>query len=169
MRIFKIILITMGIAISACTESDHEGRVRDSLSILTDYEVLSLEKALEKYESETCHQIGVAVLDTTGNESIEEFSLKYARDWRLGYKGLDNGMLILLALNDKKIRIELGLGIERYISNSVTSDVIQKYAIPKLRENNVQGAIQSVVNELMVLARQYNIELKQRPEICRAT
>lgn len=87
-------------------------RINDEASVLSVQETEHIAKLLENYERETSHQLGVITVKTLAGESIETYSLRMATNSGLGIKGIDNGILIVVAPNDRKARIELGRGFD---------------------------------------------------------
>jgi len=102
----------------------HEGRVTDLANVLSVSDRDRLTKMLARYEQETSHQIAVLLVPTVSDESIESFSLRVANVWRIGLRGLDNGILVAMAMKERKVRIEVGLGMERYITNATAQSII---------------------------------------------
>ena len=72
----------------------------------------TLENKLAEFERDTNHQIAVLTIPSLQGESIEDFSIRVAESWRIGQKGVDNGVILIIALKDRKLRIEVGYGLE---------------------------------------------------------
>jgi uncharacterized protein len=132
-----------------------EGRVTDKANLLSISDRDHLANLLEQCEQETSHQIGVLVIPTLSGEDIESFSLRVAKAWGLGRKGLDNGILVTLAVNDGKIRIELGLGMQKYITNEMAGSIITDAMVPAFRKGDYSGGLQAGLELLMKQARQF--------------
>jgi uncharacterized membrane protein YgcG len=92
-----------------------DGRVTDVANMSSGPDRERLSGLLARYERETFHQIGVLLIPTLSGETIETYSLRVANSWKLGQKGLDNGILVTMAMKERAIRIELGVGFERFI------------------------------------------------------
>lgn len=97
--------------------------------------------------------IGVLMTDTLGGESIDEVASKVFHTWKLGEKGKDNGVLILVAVNDRKMRIEVGYGLEGRITDVQSQDVIQNSMKPNFKAGNFGEGIRQAVMALGTLAK----------------
>ena len=86
-------------------------------------------------------QIAVAVVDTTGNASIENYSRDLARSWGIGDNEKDNGVLMLIALKDRDLRIEVGSGVEGELTDVTAGRIVDTIMVPRLRVNDVDGAV----------------------------
>jgi uncharacterized protein len=95
---------------------------------------------LADYHRETHQQLVVLTIPTLSGEPLETYSLRVANTWGLGYKGFDNGILVLLALQERKVRIELGKGMERYISDAQAGSIIEESMVPAFRKAISLGA-----------------------------
>lgn len=110
---------------------------------------------LGRYERETTHQIVVLLVPTLSGESIDSFSLRVANSWGLGQKGIDNGVLVTLAMKEKGIRIELGRAIEKVISNAAAQSIIQESMVPAFRKGDYAGGLQAGLDRLMKAGRKF--------------
>ena len=133
------------------------GRIVDTAHVLSATDVVSLTKLLADYEHETHHQIAVLTIPTLGGEKIEAFSLRVAEVWRLGYAGWDNGILVTLAMQEHRIRIELGTGMERYISDPIAKSIIVETMTPAFHTGDFAGGLRAGLMRLMDEARKYRI------------
>jgi uncharacterized protein len=112
-----------------------------------------LEQVLARYESETGHQIAVLTVPTLGGEPIESFAMRVAESWRLGQKGADNGLLLVIAAQDRKARIEVGYGLEGVVPDAVAKRVIDDVMVPRFREGDFASGIEAASQALMAAAR----------------
>jgi uncharacterized protein len=133
------------------------GRVNDYAGILSVGARQEFGGALARYESETTHQIAVLTVSSLKDEPIEVFSLRVANAWRLGRKGLDNGVIVTIAPNERRIRIELGTGMSRYVSDAQARSVIDSMT-PLFRAGNFDGALRLGLERLMDACRAYRID-----------
>ena len=129
------------------------GRVVDASSVLTVHEAAELERLLEAYEGETTHQIAVLIAPSLGGEAIEIYALRVAKTWALGRRGVDNGMLVVIAPKERRVRIELGRGFEGVISNDRAGAIIQHAMLPQLKQGRYAAALQDGLRELMKAGR----------------
>jgi uncharacterized protein len=101
-----------------------------------------IDAGLTDYQSRTGNQIAVAVVKTTGDTALEEYSIDLARAWGVGQKGKDNGVVLLIAYDDHKVRIEVGRGLEGQLTDLQSGRIIQERLLPLLRQGDVAGAVQ---------------------------
>jgi uncharacterized protein len=134
-----------------------EDRVTDVAKVLSVSDRERLISMLARYESETFHQIAVLTIPTLSGESIESFSLRVANSWGLGQKDLDNGILVILAMSERKVRIELGLGMEKFITNSTAQSIITNSMVPAFRKGDYAGGLQAGLEQLMKEGRRFVI------------
>lgn len=102
-------------------------------------------------------QIAVAVVDTTGNATLENYSIDLARSWGIGDKEKDNGVLVLIALKDRTLRIEVGSGIEGELTDITAAGIVDSVMLPRLRANDVDGAVRDGARAVMQVWRGENI------------
>jgi uncharacterized protein len=134
------------------------GRVTDPAGVLSARENARLTRMLASYEKETRHQIAVLIIPGLGGESIESYSLRVANTWGIGHKDLDNGILVVLAVDDRKVRIELGLGFERYISDARAAEIIQRDMIPSFRKEKYARGLERGLTQLMRDGRKFVVK-----------
>lgn len=94
-------------------------------------------------------QIAVAVVDTTGNASLENYSIDLANSWGIGDKEKDNGVLILIALKDRTLRIEVGSGVEGELTDVTAGRIVDSVMLPRLRANDVDAAVRDGARAVM--------------------
>ena len=133
------------------------GRVSDYANVLSVEERADLEKILRAYEAETTHQIAILTVQSLHGESIEDFSLRVATAWGLGQKGLDNGVLVTLAPEEDAVRIELGTGMSKYVSDADAKRIIDETMIPAFRMGDMKGGLRRGVDQLLEVCRAYKI------------
>lgn len=134
-----------------------EGRVNDLAGVFSQSDLKSLTKLLKDYESETHHQIAVLTISTLNGEQIESFSLRVANTWHVGLKGWDDGIVVTLAMREREIRIELGKGMQHYISDAAARGIIERDMIPAFRRGDFAGGVRAGLMALMEKARKYRI------------
>jgi uncharacterized protein len=122
-----------------------------------------LEQALAQFESETSHQIAVLTVPTTDGEPIESFAQRVAEAWKLGTKGADNGILLVVAAVDRRARIEVGYGLEGAVPDAIAKRVIEDVMIPRFREGDMPGGVEAAADALMRAARGEQIPFAKRP------
>lgn len=108
--------------------------------------VANLNFELSKFDGTA--QIAVLVIDSTFPQTIEEYSINLAEKWKVGYSGKDNGVIIVLATKDRKVRIEVGKGLEGTIPDAVAGRIMDEYMVPDLKNNDWDAAITKGVRAL---------------------
>lgn len=109
------------------------GRVVDNAHILSAAEQRRLDVRLAALERRTTDQLVVVTLPDLGGYSIEQVGLRLGRGWGIGQRELDNGVLLIVAPNDRQVRIEVGCGLEGLLTDARASAIIQQKLIPLLR------------------------------------
>jgi uncharacterized protein len=100
---------------------------------------------------------------TLSGESIETFSSRVANSWGVGYKNLDNGILVTLAMKEQAVRIELGKGMERYISDAKAKSIIESSMTPAFAKGDFAGGLESGLDKLMQEARRFVVKATDLP------
>lgn len=125
-----------------------KSRVTDLTGTLDAASRQSLETRLAQLEQAKGAQLAVLLVPTTQPETIEQFSLRVAETWKLGRKGVDDGVLLLVAKNDRTLRIEVGYGLEGAIPDAVAKRVIAESITPRFKQGDFPGGIQAGVDAL---------------------
>lgn len=112
----------------------------------------ALERKLYRYDDSTSNQIAVVIVPTVGKNSIEDIALKILRDWGVGSKDRNNGIVILVAKNDRKIRIETGYGLEGAVPDLTAKSIIDNDITPAFREGNYYRGIDKATDNLIKAA-----------------
>jgi uncharacterized protein len=125
------------------------GRVNDYASLLSSGEASQLEARLEAFEAKTGHQYALLTVPSLGDTPIEEYALKVAEAWRLGDKKRDDGLLLIIAQNDRKMRIEVGYGLEGEIPDAVASRVVREVLRPAFQRGQFSYGVQAAFDVLI--------------------
>jgi uncharacterized protein len=131
------------------------GQVNDAANVLSIEDQERLSKLLRDYEKETKHQIAVLTVPTLAGEAIESFCLRTEKAWRLGRKGIDDGIVICLAMKERRVRIELGIGMNRYISNAEAKEIIDVEMTPLFSKGDFAGGLERGLKRLMEEGRRF--------------
>lgn len=127
-------------------------RVHDDAKILTQETVDTLEKQLAAYEDSTSNQIAILTISSLDGEPIENYSLRVAEEWKLGTQDKDNGVLLVIAVDDHKIRIEVGYGLEGVLTDAISGRIIRNELAPAFRQNDydegVKNAIRAIISAI---------------------
>jgi len=130
------------------------GRVVDQAELLSPGAEAAISRALADLEASDSTQVAVLTIPTLAGESLEDFSLHVAHDaWHLGQKGKDNGVLILVVRDDRKVRIEVGRGVEGVLTDLLAGRIVDRVMIPHFREKDWQGGIAAGVEAVTQAVR----------------
>ena len=135
--------IAVGHSVSAQDVPEFTGRVVDNAKILSPETEATLVKMLAEHEVSTSNQIAVLTIPTLGGEAIEDYSLRVARSWELGTADNNNGVLLLIAVADREMRIEVGFGLEGSLTDVASSRIIRGEIRPRFRAEDFDGGIRS--------------------------
>ena len=126
-------------------------RVTDTTGTLSADQKQALESKLADIEQRKGSQVAVLIVPTTQPEEIEQFSYRVVDAWKLGRKGVDDGVLLTVAKNDHHVRIEVGRGLEGAIPDAASARIIREYMTPKFRAGDYLGGINDAVDALSKL------------------
>ena len=133
----------------------HAARVTDSAGMLTSTQRSALEGVLADYESRSGSQIAVLLLPSTAPESIEQYGIRVAEAWKLGRKGVDDGVLLLVAKDNpsslRRLRIEAGRGVQGSLTDAQSKRVLQDVIAPHFRQNDYYGGLAAGVSAIVTL------------------
>ena len=118
-------------------------RVHDEANILTPAFEIELEQMLKRHEDSTSNQIAVLIIPTLEDVPIEDYTFRVAEAWKLGQAEKDNGILLFVAVNDRKVRIEVGEGLEGVVPDAVANQIIRNEIAPNFRQNNYEPGIRA--------------------------
>jgi len=138
-------------------------RVTDLTATLTAEQKSALDARLAKLEADKGSQIAVLIVPTTRPETIEQYSIRVAERWKLGRKGVDDGVLLLVAKDDRAVRIEVGYGLEGVIPDALAWRVIDERIVPRFRAGDFYGGLTSGVDALAGLVRGEPLPAPKRP------
>jgi uncharacterized protein len=122
---------------------DKNGYVRDETSTLTSEQVQKLNEKIQGYRERTNNQLAVLMVPTLTDDYLENFSINVARTWGVGEVGKNNGALLLVVKNDRKMRIEVGSGLEGKLTDLRSSRIIRDRIAPEFRKDNYYQGIVS--------------------------
>lgn len=124
--------------------------VTDTVGVLAPQKRDALEDELHRFETKTGNQVIVWIGDTTGGTPLEEWTSEAAERWKVGYKDKDNGAILFLFMRDRRTRIEVGYGLEPKLTDARSAQIISEYIVPMMRQGNVDGAVQSGVDQMLI-------------------
>ncbi len=148
-------LLLLGVAAPAADDlvavPPLKARVTDLTGTLSRDQTVALEADLAQFEKSHGSQIAVLLVPTTRPETIEEFSIRAAETWKLGRKGIDDGILLLVARNDRKLRIEVGRGLEGAVPDAVAKRIVAEVIGPRFKEGDFHGGLKAGVAKLQAV------------------
>lgn len=125
-----------------------QGRVNDTAGVLSANEAQALERRLTEYEQKTGHQFSLLTVPSLEGEDIAGYSIRVAEKWALGDKQRDDGALLLIAVSDKKMRIEVGYGLEPSLPDVLAGRIIRNVMAPRFREGDYAGGINAAFDAM---------------------
>jgi uncharacterized protein len=125
------------------------GRVVDQTGTLSADDVATLTQTLRGLELRKGSQIAVLIVPTTEPETIEQYSIRVAEAWKIGRKKVDDGALLVVAKNDRKIRIEVGYGLEGALTDVTARRIIDEIITPKFKSGDFAGGISAGVDRIV--------------------
>lgn len=125
------------------------GWVTDAADLLEPDREAALSRRLQTFQARTGHQLVVATVPSLNGEDIKPFSLRLANSWGVGDDERDDGVVLLLAPNERKVRIEVGLGLETRLTNARCAEILARHVMPRLRAGDVQGGIEAGATALI--------------------
>jgi uncharacterized protein len=125
------------------------GRVVDQTGTLSSDDIASLTQKLRDFEARKGSQIAVLIVPTTQPEEIEQYSIRVADAWKIGRKKVDDGAILLVAKNDRKLRIEVGYGLEGALTDVTSKRIIDEVITPKFRSGDFAGGISAGVDRII--------------------
>ncbi len=117
------------------------GRVVDNADILSSSTEETITTLLATHEEATSNQVAVLTISSLGGETIEGYSIRVAETWGLGTAENDNGVLLLVAVTDREMRIEVGLGLEGVLTDAAASRIIRNEMVPRFRSGDFDGGV----------------------------
>lgn len=125
------------------------GRIVDLAHVLPNSTVESLTAQLAGHEIQSSNQVAVLIVPSLEGESLEEFSHRVATTWKLGQKGTDNGVLLLVAIKERKVRIEVGYGLEGVLTDIRSAHIIRNEIVPRFRAGDIPGGVTGGINAIV--------------------
>jgi uncharacterized protein len=126
-------------------------RVTDLSGTLSGGAVARIEAKLADFEAKKGSQIAVLIVPTTQPEEIEQFSIRVEDAWKLGRKGVDDGVYLIVAKNDRRVRIEVGRGLEGALTDATANRIIEESITPHFKANDFDGGIEAGVDKIIAV------------------
>jgi len=128
------------------------GRVVDQTGTLSTSDVATLNQTIRAFEARKGSQVAVLIVPTTDGETIEQFSLRAAEAWKIGRRKIDDGVLLVIAKNDRHLRIEVGYGLEGALTDITSKRIIDEDITPKFKAGDFSGGISAGVDRIIRVA-----------------
>jgi uncharacterized protein len=149
-----LIALAVGFVPGAAAQSEVpvprlERRVTDLTGALTAQEQAALEQKLAAFEGRKGSQIAVLIVPTTSPETIEQYALRVAEQWKLGREGIDDGALLLVARDDRALRIEVGYGLEGVLPDVIANRIIEDIVVPRFRIGDFGAGVNEGVDAMI--------------------
>ncbi len=123
--------------------------VTDSSNLLSPAMRENLDQRLKAYEGSTGHQVLVWIGSSTGGDPLEDWTVRAFAAWKVGRKGLDDGLVLFIFSGDQKVRIEVGYGLEGQVPDILASRIIQESILPRLKNGDADGALNEGVDRIL--------------------
>ena len=125
------------------------GRLVDQTGTLTAGDIASLTQALKDLETRKGSQVAVLIVPTTDGEAIEQYALRVAEAWKIGRKKVDDGALLVIAKNDRRLRIEVGYGLEGALTDATSKRIIDEDITPKFKAGDFAGGVAAGIDRMV--------------------
>ena len=147
--VLALLLCWVASALALVAVPPLSGRVVDQTGTLSPGDIASLTQTLKDLETRKGSQIAVLIVPTTDGEAIEQFSLRVAEAWKIGRKKVDDGVLLVIAKNDRRLRIEVGYGLEGALTDATTKRIIDEDITPKFKAGDFGGGVAAGVDRMV--------------------
>lgn len=125
------------------------GRVTDQTATLSAAQKTALEQTLQALEAKKGSQLAVLMVPTTAPETIEQYALRVAEQWKLGRKKVDDGAVLVIAKDDRTLRIEVGYGLEGALNDATSKRIISEIITPRFKQGDFNGGITAGVDRII--------------------
>lgn len=125
------------------------GRVIDQTATLTTEQKASLEQTLQAFETRKGSQLAVLIIPSSAPETIEQYALRVAEQWKLGRKKTDDGAILVVAKTDRALRIEVGYGLEGALNDATSKRIISEIITPRFKQGDFSGGITAGVEQII--------------------
>ncbi len=129
------------------------GRVNDYAGVMKPEQIQAVESQLAQLERDTGHQVAVLTVPTLDGEDIEGFSIRVAENWKIGKKGFDDGVILVVAIKDRKLRLEVGYGVEGILPDAYAKRITADYIVPYFRSQDYSGGIVAGIDAVQKILR----------------
>jgi uncharacterized protein len=145
----KLFLLALGLAWAQAAVPPLTGRVVDQTGTLTREQQAGLERTLQEFEARKGTQLAVLLVPTTAPEPIEQYALRVGEQWKIGRKKVDDGAILVVAKDDRALRIEVGYGLEGALNDATANRIISEVIVPRFREGEFYVGINAGLDRMM--------------------
>jgi uncharacterized protein len=145
----KLFLLALGLAWAQAAIPPLTGRVVDQTGTLTREQQAGLERTLQEFEARKGSQLAVLLVATTAPEPIEQYALRVGEQWKIGRKKVDDGAILVVAKDDRALRIEVGYGLEGVLNDATAKRIISEVIVPRFREGEFYVGINAGLDRMM--------------------
>jgi uncharacterized protein len=156
-----MVVLALAVTAGALDVPYLSGRVNDQAMMLEDTFEGQLEEQLRLLEEETGAQVAVLTIGSLEGDPIEDFSIRVVQTWKLGREGVDDGVLLLIARDDRRMRIEVGYGLEGALTDAQAGRIIDGLMTPRFREGDFEGGVGAAVDAISAAVRGEVLELPE--------
>lgn len=147
--VIAFLLCWAGVAVAQLAVPQLTARVTDQTGTLSAADIASLDETLAAFEARKGSQIAVLMVPTTQPEDIAQYSIRVVEQWKLGRKGVDDGVLLLIAKDDRRLRIEVGYGLEGALPDATANRIIDEIIVPKFKQGDFAGGVKAGVDRII--------------------
>lgn len=141
--------ISLPIGVQALDVPTLRNRVTDLAQVLDQSTANALESELRSFEQQSSNQVAVLIIPSLEDDNLESYSHRVAETWHLGTADKDNGVLLLIVVNDRKLRIEVGYGLENTLTDALSAHIIQNEIVPHFKSGNYNEGIRNGVSKII--------------------
>ena len=149
LRLLALLLVLIAVPAAAQNFPPLSGRVVDQAGLLSPADEAELNAKLEAVQTATSRQLVVATVSSLEGHEIEDYGYRLGRHWGIGQKEADNGLILLVAPNERKVRIEVGYGLEAIVTDAYSSIVINQTILPAFKAGDYPGGIKAGADALI--------------------
>ena len=149
--------LALGVSLAAQTLPKSTGRVNDFANVIDAATEAEIDRQLDQLEQKTSSEIAVATVSSLDGMSIEDYANRLFKEWGVGQARQDNGVLVLVAPNDRAMRIEVGYGLEGVLPDGLAGQVTRDEFLPRFRDNDYSGGIRNGVNRLAQIVEKHQV------------
>ena len=152
--VIRALLLAFVMGASAVVRADTPippltARVTDQTATLTADQTQALEQSLQAFEARKGSQIAVLIVPSTEPETIEQYGLRVAEQWKIGRKSVDDGAILIVAKNERALRIEVGYGLEGVLNDATSKRIISEIIVPRFQQGDYYGGITAGIDQMV--------------------